>query len=906
MRPARAVALLILFLTTSAGALDPAARLPMVEGLDALESARYADATAAFSRAIEADSEDDVVFLARAVSKALAEDPVGAEKDLLRAQKLNPQDKHVRLWLAFTYMQRGDFMKSSMTYPAATRDPYENLVSDTGRAYGVLAAAQARNARDAQSGTDPEWIPKTDKEQADRVAALKKFPEVAAAFAGRVKGTIGDLGPVLADRARKLMEAREWAAALSALEKVQQTRPTDLDVLQDRATCNLNLGAPAAAREQYTRVLTADPTRAAAFAGRARAAQVLEDTHRAASDFQHAARLDPAGADAYGQEASCQRAFVAIDRDQVPTKVRELYEAARGNATEDDLVARATAIIRSVNAYRLRADETYFDQRLRLELAAKDGSPDALADLGEFLYREATARHAEAVEPRAPMRAYRPRDEAAELAYAERACDRALAAKPDHVKALTYKALVLMARGQWADAEAPLKRALAIDPTYGPLLDGSAKLLSHAAAVRAGKAARLRQTTSWEDTHYYYWRHPSQAELDQADALDRQAQQLWALARVSLEAAAKLHAGKPLGFYYAGIIASHENRAADAQAAFEECVKLDPTFQSAWDELAVIYAARGMGREAAEAKSRSVNLVHTTAGHMLRYAWGNIPRTKFKTARQALESAIAYDPADPRSCAYLGVIAAADEQPEAALGWFRAAAALDEARAVLNGTSLRSTALSLVPAQSAGFTLSLNNRLGAVAVGLNRHDVAAEAYRRNIALERRIPRGEWFTPLAVSMLPDTDPGELGNVPEADAAVSLLMEARTGAGESLAKQGRRDEAAREFRASLAMPDLRHPTQEPIYRVGEPALRAKIGILRMMMADKQWVAAEKELQSGSGWQGHPTKATTEEYRKLGEEIQRQANIARQAQSDEEAEAFRRRYTPPPTPPRRRPAR
>jgi tetratricopeptide (TPR) repeat protein len=474
------------------------------------------------------------------------------------------------------------------------------------------------------------------------------------------------------------------------------------------------------------------------------------------------------------------------------------------------------------------------------------------------------------------------------------------------VKALTYKALVLMARGDWGDAEAPLKRALAIDPTYGPLLDGAAKLLSHAAGVRAAKAARLRETTTWQDSMYYYWRRPTQAELDQADALDRQAQALWALARTSLESAARLHAGKPLGLYYAGIIASQENRAADAQAAFEECVRLDPTFQSAWDELAVIYAARGMGREAAEAKSRSVNLVHTTAGHMLRYAWGNIPKTKYKTARQALESAIAYDPADPRACAYLGVIAAADEQPDAALGWFRAAAALDEARSVLSGTSLRSTAPTKVPAQAAGFTLALNNRLGALAVSLNRPDVAAEAYRRNIALERRVPRGEWFAPLAVSMLPDADPGALGSAPEADAVVSLVMESHTGLGESLVKQGRRDEALKEFRTSLAMPDLRHPTQEPIYRVGEPALRAKIGILKMMMADKQWVTAEKELQSGSGWQGHPTKATTDEYYKIGQEIQRQAQNARQSESDAEAAEYRRRYTPPQPPPRRRPTR
>ena len=75
----------------------------------------------------------------------------------------------------------------------------------------------------------------------------------------------------------------------------------------------------------------------------------------------------------------------------------------------------------------------------------------------------------------------------------------------------------------------------------------------------------------------------------------------------------------------------------------------------------------GMLRETAEAKSQAVNLSHSTGGHMPRYAWLMIGKTKYKTANQALLRAIDFDPADPRAAAYLGVIAQGDNRPDNAL-----------------------------------------------------------------------------------------------------------------------------------------------------------------------------------------------------------------------------------------------
>src|SRR5207248_4433839 len=172
-----------------------------------------------------------------------------------------------------------------------------------------------------------------------------------------------------------------------------------------------------------------------------------------------------------------------------------------------------------------------------------------------------------------------------------------------------------------AAAEPPLRTALHPNPDYGPLLESFARLLNHAAAVRAMNAAGLRTTRTWEDLTYRYYRYPTQAELAQADELDAQAQRLWNLAQAHLERPAQKYAGKSLRFYYAGVLARQRGQIDQAVAAFEACVKLDPNHESAWDSLAELYSASGISDKAAEAKSNAVNLTHTTAGHMLAYVW---------------------------------------------------------------------------------------------------------------------------------------------------------------------------------------------------------------------------------------------------------------------------------------------
>jgi tetratricopeptide (TPR) repeat protein len=857
-----------------------------LQGLDALEAGKYSDAVTAFSAAIDADEERVAYWIARGVARALAQNFTAAEKDITRAQRLEPANQEARLWLSAITNMKGDFMQSGLIYQQATRDQYENAILDTSRAYGRLGFIQ----RSPDADADPEFLARARQERAD---ALKKFPDIAAAFANHAKGAASDIAPLLFDRARQLVAKKDWAGALKDLQKASETNPRDVDILHFRALCNLNLGAPAAAREQFTRVLTADPAAAASFAGRACADVVMGDARRARIDLDHALQLDPARAAEFRKqfdEFAAANPAPQVKREELSNLLKSLHDAALKGATDDDLFKHATVLVKGAHANRLRADETYFIQRLDLEAGAKSGSPAALADLAQFLYRQAVTRHYEKVEPRSPMLPYRPQDTDAELDYALKTCDAALAKDPNNVKALTYKASCLMSMLQWTDAETLLRKALDIDPDYGPLLESFARCLNHAAAVRAMNAAGLRTTKTWEDLSYRYYRYPTQAELAQADELDAQAQRLWNLAKAHLDRAAQKYAGKPPGFYYAGVVARQRGQIDQAVAAFEQCVNLDPDHESAWDSLAELYSASGMPDRAAEAKSNAVNLTHTTAGHMLAYAWPMIARTKYRTARESIDKAIAYDAADPRSPAYLAVISAANDNTEQALAWYRTASAIEEARALLNGSSLRSGAGETLTADAAAFTLAVNDRLGRLALDQKHPDLAAQAFNRNIALESRVPKSQWFEPLWNSMLPDLDQGPAQNVPSAQTAIALFMWSRTGLGQALLAQGDQKGGLAQFQIVLDMPKLRHPTIDPGPTMGDPWATAKINLLKTLLAKNDIETAWKLSQQFEQPNG-VSKELNDELGRITREIQDRRMRAEQADYDKQVEEARK---------------
>jgi len=186
-------------------------------------------------------------------------------------------------------------------------------------------------------------------------------------------------------------------------------------------------------------------------------------------------------------------------------------------------------------------------------------------------------------------------------------------------------------------------------------LQAYSRLLNWCAWTRFANAADLR-TSKYvgEDSQYYYYSRPTQADLREAARLEPKPIALPNGLVASSKPPPKITPvnrsditiprSSPTMFRSVIRPAPHSSRPSNSIPGSKPPGMNWLSFTT-W---------AGMIQECAEAKSRAVNLTHTTAGHMLRYAWLAIGKTKYKTASQALMRAIDYDPADPRNCGLSG------------------------------------------------------------------------------------------------------------------------------------------------------------------------------------------------------------------------------------------------------------
>src|SRR5712691_8743064 len=133
LRTLHLIATILIAAPFAAAVANPAQKgqAEYLQGLDALEAGKYNDAASAFSSAIDADEERVASWIARGVARALAENFTAAEKDINRAQRLEPANQEARLWLSAITNMKATFMKSGLIYQQATRDQYENAILDT-------------------------------------------------------------------------------------------------------------------------------------------------------------------------------------------------------------------------------------------------------------------------------------------------------------------------------------------------------------------------------------------------------------------------------------------------------------------------------------------------------------------------------------------------------------------------------------------------------------------------------------------------------------------------------------------------------------------------------------------------------------------------------------------------------
>jgi tetratricopeptide (TPR) repeat protein len=804
-----------------------------LDGLDALEAGRYADAASAFTQAIQANDENHAYWQARGVARTLNEQFADALKDYQRAQKLK-DDEETRLWMAANYSMSGDPMNGSKWFTHGRNLPrdYPNLV------YNEMAATYWSSA------THGEYFDRQTQQRVRSNGPVKtQFPQAAAAFVALHKTAAATGGPAAVTRMKDLMAKGNYTAAMREIRILRASKPDDEELLASYADCALRLGDVETARTVYTRLATTRWNQGSLYLNRALAAATLGDAARVEADLKTAQTLAPR--ETPGTAAEAKRRLAALPTASDPAgALATLQQAIQANAPWDQQVQLATALQRSVT--RRRVDEQYQDRIRALEaaLAAEPRSADRLADLALFLWDSSTVR-GERVCFRAPMVAYRT-TWADERPRARKLAENALKINPKHAKALVALAHLQLHAYQFADAESTIRQLAAIAPRDERLPMLYAQLLESVAAIKMAKASDLRQVRQWEDSMYIYTRWPSETELARAEQLQAEAQRLSREAAKAIDDAAARFAGQPLGFYYQAVAQRDRGQLREAVAALQQMVKLDPKSEVGWSQLAGSYEALNMPLEALEARATAVNLTQTTATPFLELAWTYIVQTRFRSARGLIERSVAIDPGNPRVFAYLGIVAVGQEKPAEAELAYRTALALDEARARLRGTTLVGGSGAIDDVEWVGLTCAVRRRLAGLLTAAGK-DEGASVGQVAAGFASRFSRTQMTEPVHTALLPDEQP-DATTLPESPRLAALVAWGHLASGDAQLKAGKLDEAQQQYQAAVTL-----ETDWPATAPGRQQMMvttgwARLGLLRIALARKDVQSATQLSMSG----------------------------------------------------------
>ncbi|MCY2928978.1 MAG: tetratricopeptide repeat protein [Planctomycetota bacterium] len=726
-------------------AADNAGARAYMDGLDALTAAKWADAEAAFSKAVDADEDNADYLTARGVARALGQKAPAAVKDLQRSLRMR-DDWETKLWLCAALYMTGDAEAGSqyITHGPRGQQPTKADLDYSSFVYNVgLGCWQARDGGQTKVMIDGKIV-----EMSLIEARQRRFPRAAAMFVSRRQTEASpQLAGDLLARVKTNIQGKRYASAVKDLDSLLTASPEDDNLLLLRAECLLALGDYSGSRWEYTRVLTNQPTLAAGYAGRTQAA-----AHMVAPS-----PADPADA------------------------LAQLEKAVRAGQAELRLAELALAVHQAVNARRLRYDEIYQDRLRVLDAALRaDGkNPDRLADLAEFLFDESNPPF-EQVEPRSWPVYYRyvpqgvpkfgrtgeilpapPATRTArEVARARALADEALKANPEHVRSMGIKGTILNFHGEHGQALEILDKAVALKPNDFKLLrersvaeQGIAR--ADALAAAALRSPKITTTDNGNGTTTTTTVYPSAADLARADALDREAKIAHEKAVADMAQVMKLTAGTAMGAYYQGLTDYAYHNLPQAQADFQQAVKLDPKLRDAWEQLAKVNQELNLPEEWAAAREGQLQFIQTTAGPWLTVARGRMAKTQYKGARSALAAARRADAADSRANVYEALVDAANDKTDEALVRFHVALALENARNQLHGRSLAAPRPDALPPepQDIALTLALRNNVGALLFGQGRTQPAVALFQANVDFLSSLPPEAMATPVPLAALP---------------------------------------------------------------------------------------------------------------------------------------------------------
>jgi tetratricopeptide (TPR) repeat protein len=825
-------------------------------GLDALEQGNWADAAEHLTAALKAEPENPDYFTARGVAYALGELPEDAQKELDRANRLRPNHTPTKLWLATVIAMQGDFSAAAEIYPYATRDPYESAVRRMSHEYGDVAFRQTLGDELAVQQARPK-----------QAQARQSFVGLARQFVERAKPAGAAVSTALGQRGIQRAGAGDHLQAYRDLTHARKANPNDLDVLYHHAAAKLAIGSPEGARADLTALLLAQPDHPDALLRRAEAHADLGDAANARLDLDLARgnnlKIDPA----------LKKRIDTLSVEQAefppPQNKAALLDAFRqslnkGPTSTENLIAGATTLVRAVNADRIRSDERYQNEVNALRAAANrpGAKADDFAALGQYLYTQAFVILGEAVEPQAQSIPYRPQtdaDQDRELAEAEAAVDKALAKNPKHARALAFKGACRLKRAKdWKEAEGFLKRAIEADDRDPIILDLFAQVMDYAAFVQAADAADLRSTESWSDAYYIYYRYPSEAERRAAAELDALARRMWEMARKALEAAADAQPGKATAYYYRAVIAERDKDFATSAEHLRKAVQIDPNYFEAWQRLSTTTGRLGNVDEAYRAQSKAVNLVHTSAGPLLKLAWIHLTRTAFQSASKAIDEAAALDPADSRVAAYRAAILREQGDLSEAGAWFIIAGFIEQVRLADLGLSpqIAEQANLDYTADQIARLLAINNAAADITIRRNKTGMTYDLTNINFNVYQRVPQAQKYEKSPNGLLPEV-PDDPTRLPEAPTVEALVCWTAVHSARANANDGQFDRAQQQFDFAANFEQRKPPTMDQGMIVRIPGLWAKLGLVDLELQRKNPRAASQRMQMV----GHPSIATAD---------------------------------------------
>jgi len=557
--------------------------------------------------------------------------------------------------------------------------------------------------------------------------------------------TLNPSGDSRAKRGCDLALARDLTQAYEILHPLVEASPTDATARACYAMVLSGSDLHEQARQQMSIVLSWKPSFVEGYVVRAVSAAEMGATSQAKHDLDIAHRLDPNDRLKVIEKLRqrIENALAAVPNEPAAQLHAGLLKAARDGMAMDQLIQSAVRLLKASNAERRLGDETYSDAKRRLmwAVAAHPKDADRLAAVGRFLIDEIDVR-GDSVEPTRDMTYYRQQGKAlkeAELQQAGQVFNQVLAINPNHVPSLAGLARMEIRKDMWANAETYLRRAIATGTTDREVLTLMSDVMRAAAAQRLAAAMSLLMARRWEEklgnTVYEYVQYPSAEDLAKAGNYDAQAGNLYGIAGSYIKKALSTLSNDAASHDFVGSMAFAAKDWPVAAKSWEKAVQLDPATRHYHYSLSNAYSKmNNVGAYIGQATAGR-NLEHTTAATQLDWAWDLIALGKLREAAGYLEQAVSVDPGDPRTIAYMAVIAETEGKKEEAFALYRAAFALEEAHQNQRGGSwVRGIGPWYV--WETGRPVELRSRI-AEALSSTHPEQALDLYLANVNIESR-------------------------------------------------------------------------------------------------------------------------------------------------------------------------